>query len=33
MGQERLNGLAAVLKIHKNIPINIDEVIYVFKII
>jgi len=29
MGQERLNGLA-VLNIHKNIPINIDEVINIF---
>jgi len=29
MGQEHLNGLA-VLNIHKNIPINIDEVINIF---
>ncbi|KAF0710852.1 52 kDa repressor of the inhibitor of the protein kinase-like [Aphis craccivora] len=29
MGQERLNSLA-VLNIHKNIPINIDEVINIF---
>ena len=29
MGQERLNGLA-VINIHKNIPINIDEVINIF---
>jgi len=29
VGQERLNGLA-VLNIHKNIPINIDEMINIF---
>jgi len=29
MGEDRLNGLA-VLNIHKNIPINIDEVINIF---
>jgi hypothetical protein len=29
MGQDRLNGLA-VLNIHKNIPINIEEVINIF---
>jgi hypothetical protein len=29
MGQERLNDLV-VLNIHKNIPINIDEVINIF---